>query len=151
MNRILAVADVEPSGSLRSPLPVQLPLAFGRSWAGLLSPLSARESPWQPPLDRTNHPLYLLWFSGGVLRLRDGAARRLRRQALPSHPLAVALILGWAVIFRFSVLWVTPGFLSDDIYRYIWDGLVQEAGINPYDYPPGAPELGFYAMKRSSP
>ena len=46
-------------------------------------------------------------------------------------------------MFRLSVLWVTPGFLSDDIYRYVWDGLVQQAGINPYHYPPEAPELGF--------
>jgi hypothetical protein len=51
--------------------------------------------------------------------------------------------VGWALIFRLSVLWVTPGFLSDDIYRYVWDGLVQQAGINPYHYPPEAPELGF--------
>ena len=40
------------------------------------------------------------------------------------------------------MLWVTPGFLSDDIYRYSWDGLVQQAGINPYNYPPDASELG---------
>jgi hypothetical protein len=38
---------------------------------------------------------------------------------------------------------MTPGFLSDDIYRYVWDGMVQQAGINPYHYPPEAPELQF--------
>ena len=27
--------------------------------------------------------------------------------------------------------------LSSDIYRYVWDGKVQAAGINPYRYVPG--------------
>jgi hypothetical protein len=52
-------------------------------------------------------------------------------------------IIGWGLIFRASLLCVTPGFLSDDLYRYVWDGLVQQAGINPYIYPPEAPELAF--------
>jgi hypothetical protein len=30
---------------------------------------------------------------------------------------------------------------SDDLYRYIWDGKVQAAGIDPYRYPPAAPQL----------
>jgi hypothetical protein len=99
-------------------------------------------SAWQPPLDRTNHPFYLLWFSGAFL-VYVIALFEVRRHALQPHPFVMPLILGWAVIFRLSVLWVTPGFLSDDIYRYAWDGLVQQAGINPYHYPPEAPELRF--------
>jgi alpha-1,6-mannosyltransferase len=31
--------------------------------------------------------------------------------------------------------------LTDDMYRYIWDGRVQAQGISPYRYPPNAPEL----------
>jgi hypothetical protein len=31
--------------------------------------------------------------------------------------------------------------LSDDLYRYAWDGVVQTSGIDPYRYPPVAPEL----------
>ena len=34
-----------------------------------------------------------------------------------------------------------PPFLSTDIFRYVWDGQVQAAGINPYRYVPAAPEL----------
>lgn len=30
---------------------------------------------------------------------------------------------------------------SDDLYRYVWDGRVQTAGIDPYRYVPAAPEL----------
>ena len=97
---------------------------------------------WQPPLERTYHPLYLLWFSGAFLVYLI-AYLDIRRYALQPHTVVIPLIVGWALIFRLSVLWVTPGFLSDDIYRYAWDGLVQQAGINPYHYPPEAPELGF--------
>jgi hypothetical protein len=31
--------------------------------------------------------------------------------------------------------------LSDDLYRYAWDGRVQLAGVDPYRYPPGDPAL----------
>jgi hypothetical protein len=41
---------------------------------------------------------------------------------------------------RLALLFVEP-YLSSDIYRYIWDGRVQAAGINPYRYVPNAPEL----------
>lgn len=34
-----------------------------------------------------------------------------------------------------------PPRTSDDLYRYIWDGRVQSAGISPYRYVPAAPEL----------
>jgi hypothetical protein len=36
---------------------------------------------------------------------------------------------------------VSPPYLSDDIYRYIWDGRVSAAGINPYRYIPTDPHL----------
>ena len=37
-----------------------------------------------------------------------------------------------------------PPILSSDMYRYVWDGRVQLAGINPYRYVPAAdPELAF--------
>ena len=98
-------------------------------------------SVWQPPLERANHPWYFLWFSG-VFAVYLLALLAVHRQNWQVQPGAVALIVGWALIFRVSVLWVTPGFLSDDIYRYSWDGLVQQAGINPYNYPPDASELG---------
>ena len=36
-----------------------------------------------------------------------------------------------------------PPFLSNDMYRYIWDGWVQGAGINPYRFIPADPHLAF--------
>jgi hypothetical protein len=65
------------------------------------------------------------------------AANTLRR---PDRPSALALILGTAVLLRLIAL-AAPVFLSDDINRYIWDGRVQAAGINPYRYIPTDPEL----------
>ncbi len=50
------------------------------------------------------------------------------------------IVIIFAVLFRVSILFAPP-YLSDDIYRYIWDGRVQAAGINPYRYIPAAPEL----------
>lgn len=62
------------------------------------------------------------------------------RRETSSSPSAVALILGLGLLFRVLVL-PTPVYLSSDVYRYLWDGRVQLAGINPYRYPPSAPEL----------
>lgn len=52
------------------------------------------------------------------------------------------LVLGlvFAALFRLSIGFSSP-YLSDDIYRYIWDGRVQFAGINPYRYIPADESL----------
>src|SRR5258705_8199890 len=50
------------------------------------------------------------------------------------------LVLLFAGIFRLSIVFAPP-YLSDDIYRYVWDGRVQAAGINPYRYIPADEHL----------
>lgn len=50
------------------------------------------------------------------------------------------LILAIAIVLRLGAL-TAPVFLSDDVYRYIWDGRIQAAGINPYRYIPTDPVL----------
>jgi alpha-1,6-mannosyltransferase len=45
------------------------------------------------------------------------------------------IVIAFAALFRLSLLF-SPPYLSDDIYRYVWDGRVQAAGINPYRYIP---------------
>jgi hypothetical protein len=52
----------------------------------------------------------------------------------------VGVILIFGVVFRLSLVPATP-ILSSDVYRYLWDGRVQEAGVNPYRHPPEAEEL----------
>jgi len=53
---------------------------------------------------------------------------------------ALAVVLGFGLLFRALVL-PTPVYLSSDLFRYLWDGRVQLAGVNPYRYAPSAPEL----------
>jgi len=48
---------------------------------------------------------------------------------------ALWLIFGIGIMLRVYVLLFDP-LLSTDIFRYIWDGRVQAAGINPYRYFP---------------
>jgi len=40
-----------------------------------------------------------------------------------------------------AILTLTHPTLSDDMFRYVWDGRVQAQGISPYRYPPNAAEL----------
>lgn len=66
------------------------------------------------------------------------AVRVVLRERLPRA--ALWTILGIAVLMRAALL-PAPPFLSSDIYRYVWDGQVQAAGINPYRYIPADPAL----------
>src|SRR6266478_2619891 len=50
------------------------------------------------------------------------------------------IVLALAGLFRLSIVFAPP-YLSDDIYRYVWDGRVQAAGINPYRYIPADEHL----------
>lgn len=45
----------------------------------------------------------------------------------------MALVVVVAVALRIAALAGAP-VLSDDVYRYAWDGRVQAAGVNPYRY-----------------
>lgn len=53
---------------------------------------------------------------------------------------ALALSLTLGLLFR-ATLVSRPPFLSDDFFRYLWDGVVQLRGINPYRYAPADPSL----------
>jgi alpha-1,6-mannosyltransferase len=73
---------------------------------------------------------FLLYAGATVLVLNLGAVSR---RELGSIFILAALLNGILVFTR-------PA-LSDDMYRYVWDGRVQAAGISPYRYPPNATEL----------
>lgn len=96
---------------------------------------------------------FFIAFSYGVLAfqadLRLSIATLVGASALVMVFLCIALYLGeatgmgWsprtiiilAVIFRLMFLFRLPE-LSDDIYRYLWDGLTVLHGNNPYAFPP---------------
>ena len=67
-----------------------------------------------------------------------------------------ACVLVFALIFRATVLPAAPD-QSEDVYRYLWDGRLAAQGIDPYRYPPDAPELEYlrdgriYPMLNSKP
>ncbi len=77
--------------------------------------------------------LTMLWWVLGVITaalLLHAAPRRL----------AVGLLLAGTVSIHAVALTHGPQ-LSDDLYRYVWDGRVQAAGIDPYHYGPLDPAL----------
>jgi alpha-1,6-mannosyltransferase len=70
-----------------------------------------------------------VWAAAAIVLLRH-----------PERRPRLVLILATAALMRVIAL-AAPVFLSDDIYRYVWDGRVQAAGINPYRYIPTDPAL----------
>jgi alpha-1,6-mannosyltransferase len=82
--------------------------------------------------DRT-FPRYIGLFAG-LFALYLLALWELRRRPDGDRAL-LGIVLGFGVLFRVAVL-SSPVLLSSDVYRYLWDGRVQRAGISPYRYAP---------------
>lgn len=86
--------------------------------------------------------LRLTWVFVGFATLAGAvyllAVRDVLRASLPRS--GIWLVLGIALLLRLTVLFAPP-FLSSDVFRYVWDGKVQAAGINPYRYVPADPAL----------
>ena len=53
---------------------------------------------------------------------------------------AIGLILLGGIAVQLTAVSAPPK-NSDDLYRYVWDGRVQAAGIDPYEYVPAARQL----------
>mgnify|MGYP007000099231 CR=1 len=49
--------------------------------------------------------------------------------------ISLSEILFFGISFRLALFFAYP-WLSDDFYRFIWDGLVIGENINPYEYTP---------------
>ncbi|MBV8963043.1 MAG: DUF2029 domain-containing protein [Hyphomicrobiales bacterium] len=65
----------------------------------------------------------------------------MRPAAAANGRVLLVVILAVAVILRVIAIATPPNFLSTDVYRYVWDGRVQGAGINPYLYIPSEPAV----------
>lgn len=72
----------------------------------------------------------VVWAAGAA------AARR-----IPSRRSAVLIVLVAAAAMRVAAATGTTPSISNDLYRYGWDAHVQASGIDPYRYPPAAPQL----------
>ena len=77
---------------------------------------------------------FLLYLAAVVLVIRNVA-----KHPFGIWPLGFGIFF-FALLFRLILLASRPT-LSDDMYRYVWDGRVQAHGFSPYRYPPNAPEL----------
>ena len=80
-------------------------------------------------------PITLIWYAlafGGYLLALIWVEKR--REA------SLSIIWSAAILFRLLLLFTVPT-LSDDIYRYLWDGHVAINGVSPYAYPIDAPNL----------
>ena len=85
--------------------------------------------------------IFFGWFASAFLVYL--AALWLVRRAdgtRPTRPLILILVV--AAVARLLLITTEPT-LSNDIYRYQWDGRVQLAGIDPYAYPPNDPAIAF--------
>jgi hypothetical protein len=91
-----------------------------------------------PRITRMNELAGLLVVSAAVY---FGAVRLILRNAWPCG--TVWIVLGVAVALRVLLL-TAPPILSTDVYRYVWDGRVQAAGINPYRHIPADPALASF-------
>lgn len=78
-------------------------------------------------------PLTLLCLAAGFAALVQAS------RVLPLQP-STATILVIAAGVRLALLPLAPT-LSDDLWRYLWDGRVAAAGMNPYEHPPDAAAL----------
>jgi hypothetical protein len=76
----------------------------------------------------------------GLALLPYAVAVRLAAQVTQPSRLDLAVLFGGLVLLRLCLpLGAVEG--SDDAYRYLWDGLVQSHGINPYAHAPQAEAL----------
>lgn len=100
--------------------------------AGLVASTFSEETPSSFACKAIEVGLYMLAVLV-ILRAKPGEPAAARR--------AVVFIIAVAVILRLMLLLAPPD--SSDVNRYVWDGRVQAAGINPYRYIPADPALKF--------
>lgn len=84
---------------------------------------------------RQNVPAFLALFASSGLALGLAALRLRREQAQWSPGKAMAILIGGALLLRLAAL-AAPVSLSDDIYRYVWDGQLVRYGFSPYEARP---------------
>lgn len=89
--------------------------------------------------DLRNHTVEFEWlfFSAFVVY---GVACFISLQADAVDRRTLFGIFALAAIMQAVLIFSRPT-LTDDMYRYVWDGRVQAQGISPYRYPPNASEL----------
>ena len=117
---------------------MKLLAVLGLAVAGLTLFSLIQLSPWKDAEGAAGLVPPLVALLAVTVPVYFAAVHLVLRRTLP--PRAIWIVLIVAVATRLPVLF-TPPILSSDIYRYIWDGRVQLAGINPYLFVPADPAL----------
>jgi len=102
-------------------------------------------------LERDSHLLWIVFFIPFLVyliaimaisnqRSSENIDVRNSGKTRASQARLLGIILIFAILFRAVFLFSTP-VMSDDIYRYYWEGKMTNNGINPYEYAPDDPEL----------
>lgn len=123
-------------------IPIQTPSAHRLLWTGLLGALLALTgmlAGLSVLAANGPSPVWRLVCLALAAQIPYGAALffcwKLRTRLISMWPILVI-----SLFFRILLVPAPPVF-SDDVYRYIWDGRLQQNGINPYRYSPEAPEV----------
>ena len=118
------------AGSPRWPQALELgALAAGLVWCFTLA---GTIPSWSAELGRFQALMAVAFVFLGV-----GLARMPRYRGLPHLGPFVVVV---AFVLRAAVI-ATPPTLSDDVYRYVWEGRVLAHGQSPYEHAPEDPEL----------
>jgi len=123
------------------PAPALELLALG-SGLVLVAVLLGRLPSWRAELG-TFQALYAVGFAFYAVAL-------LRRERYRRAPHAAGVVIAVAVAARLALLATTPS-LSDDVYRYLWEGQVAAHGGDPYRHAPQAAELARWRDTRIYP
>lgn len=79
------------------------------------------------------------WYLADGLLFALALLLALAGRGLPDRAARVLVLGGGAAVAATGLL--APPRTSDDVYRYVWDGRVQAAGISPYAHTPVDPAL----------
>jgi alpha-1,6-mannosyltransferase len=106
---------------------------FGCGLVGLVLAGVSLHIPGALGIGSIDRKTWFVVFGAASLALYLLSAHLVVRHAMPRK--AIWIVLAVAAAMRLPPL-LAPPFLSTDVYRYVWDGKVQAAGINPYRYVP---------------
>jgi hypothetical protein len=95
----------------------------------VISVLSHRFTPAVPTTDRPLATVLLIFAMMFVVYLVA------LRVAILTDRNPRGIVLGFAVLFRITLLPSEP-IQEVDIYRYVWDGLVAQQGVSPFQFSP---------------
>ncbi len=133
--RLIEIRDPRPPAGRAAPLPALGPaLELAALGAGLTLTMAllARLPSWFAELGRFQAltAVAFAFFAIAMIRLE-------RYRAIPRAGL---IVFGVALAARSALVPVPPS-LSDDLYRYVWEGKVAAAGLDPWRLAPRDPAL----------